>query len=75
MALLYAAKINWLILSEPSTTKEIFTNIFENTLNEWPKVPNVNMRSATNSDVSVWLVTLSICYVNVMIPFMGLPLI
>lgn len=56
MALLYAAKINWLILSEPSMTKEIFTNIFENTLNEWPKVPNVDMRSATNSDVSVYKV-------------------
>lgn len=47
MALCYAAKIKWLILTEPNWTERTFINIFENTLNSWPEIPYVEMLSST----------------------------
>lgn len=46
MTLCYAAKIKWLIMSEPELSKELYMNILNSTLSKWPTVPDVEMLSS-----------------------------
>jgi hypothetical protein len=76
MALCYLAKIKWLILTEPNWTDRTFTNIFNNTLNDWPAIPYVEMLSSVRDDPSVYQVTVYYSrrkgwYVNNTIPLKG----
>lgn len=76
MALCYLAKIKWLILTEPNLAERTFTNIFNNTLNDWPAIPYVEMLSSVRDDPSVYQVTVYYSrrkgwYVNNTIPLKG----
>lgn len=59
MALLYASKIKWLILTDPPLSLKIFRNVFNNTLNEWPEVPMVEMISSLDEGERIYKVELS----------------
>ena len=76
MALCYAAKVKWLILTEPTFTERTFTNVFNNTLNEWPNVPYVEMLSSVRNETSIYQITVYYniskgWYVNNTIPLKG----
>lgn len=58
MALCYAAKIRWLIVSEPEMSNAIYSNVLNSTLNNWPNVPDVDMRSSLNDTDSEFVVNL-----------------
>lgn len=46
MALCYAVKVKWLMLSEQQFVSETFNNVFEKTIKSWPVIPNVEMLSS-----------------------------
>lgn len=76
MALCYLAKIKWLILTEPDWTEKTFKNIFNNTLNDWPAIPYVEMLSSIRGAPSIYQVTAYYSrrmgwYVNNTIPLKG----
>ena len=43
MALCYAVKVKWLLLSEPDWVEQIFDNVFDEILNVWPKIPHTEI--------------------------------
>ena len=59
LALLYAAKIKWLTLTDSPLSLKIFRNVFNNTLSEWPEVPGVEMISSLKEDDKIYKIELS----------------
>lgn len=58
MALCYAAKIKWVILSEQKWVDKTFTNIFTETLKNWPQIPYVEMLSSLEKEPAVFRIKL-----------------
>lgn len=58
LGLCYAAKIRWLILSEPPILQTIYKNVFNSTLEKWPTIPDVEMLSSLNDTPSRFVINL-----------------
>lgn len=76
MALCYLTKIRWLIITEPTGAEKTFSYLFNNTLNNWPDVPYVEMLSSIRKNISEYKVTVFYSgrngwYVNNVIPKHG----
>jgi hypothetical protein len=75
MALCYLAKIRWLIITEPIGSEKTFTYLFNNTVDNWPEVPYVEMLSSIRKNISEYKVTVysgrNGWYVNNTIPNHG----
>jgi len=60
LLLCYAAKIRWLIVSEPSVLLTVFRNIFNQTFAKWPNIPAVDMLASLNKNPSIFVVNLNL---------------
>ena len=58
LGLCYAAKIRWLILSEPPILQTIYKNVFNSTLEKWPTIPDVEMLSSLDHTPSRFVINL-----------------
>ena len=58
LAVCYAAKIRWVILSEPEITQKIFQNILNEAMDNWPSIPKVEMMASIYNSNSQFKVNL-----------------
>lgn len=58
LAVCYAAKIRWVILSEPEITQKIFQNVLKEAIDNWPSIPKVEMMASIYNATSQFKVNL-----------------